>query len=324
MSLHKILLFVFIFFTSAIFNCGYAQQKKSFSYYSDETLDLLKASNEQRSTIKAIKQETDQRIRKTRRDDSLSENEKKEQFKIIYGEGARRYNALLTVEQQAIISSALREIQDYNQRTGVEPKIDSTTYLSNHYKKRMELFSSSPRVSKGIVFLGSSSAERGKWQELFSENKVVNRGIGGDNTIGVLARLDEVISLEPTHVVIFIGTNDIASRAWPVDFVYKKYVEIVDQIQGKLPTCKVVIVSLPINENLVKAVRFKGKSSYLSLLNQKLNMFSVERNIGFIDLFYNALGEDGQLKSQYTDDGIHLTVDGYQVLVDYIKDKKVI
>jgi len=40
--------------------------------------------------------------------------------------------------------------------------------------------------------------------------KVLNSGIEGDITSGVLARLDEVIRHQPAKLFICIGTNDLA------------------------------------------------------------------------------------------------------------------
>ena len=46
--------------------------------------------------------------------------------------------------------------------------------------------------------------------------KVANRGIAGDTTRGVLIRLeDDVFAVNPSAVVLLIGTNDIEKRATP-------------------------------------------------------------------------------------------------------------
>jgi len=44
-----------------------------------------------------------------------------------------------------------------------------------------------------IVFLGDSITEGGgNWNNYFGTKSVVNRGISGDTTLGVLARLNEI------------------------------------------------------------------------------------------------------------------------------------
>jgi lysophospholipase L1-like esterase len=70
-----------------------------------------------------------------------------------------------------------------------------------------------------VVFLGDSITEG--WKSLardFPDFKVVNRGIGGDTTRGVLYRLNtDVIALKPSAVVLLIGINDIGLNANPQD-----------------------------------------------------------------------------------------------------------
>ena len=69
-----------------------------------------------------------------------------------------------------------------------------------------------------IVMLGDSITHM--WGDDFSSVfpglKVINRGISGDTTRGVLIRLQEdVLSLDPLAVVLLIGTNDLEQKADP-------------------------------------------------------------------------------------------------------------
>jgi lysophospholipase L1-like esterase len=69
-----------------------------------------------------------------------------------------------------------------------------------------------------LVFLGDSITQG--WGDdmggSFSGVKVANRGLSGDTTRGVLIRMDDdVISLDPSGVVILIGTNDLEDEADP-------------------------------------------------------------------------------------------------------------
>ena len=69
-----------------------------------------------------------------------------------------------------------------------------------------------------VVFLGDSITQG--WGEglgaAFPGVKVANRGISGDTTRGVLIRLQEdVLALNPTAVVLLIGTNDLEEGATP-------------------------------------------------------------------------------------------------------------
>jgi lysophospholipase L1-like esterase len=71
---------------------------------------------------------------------------------------------------------------------------------------------------KALVFLGDSITQG--WGDniggAFPGVKVANRGISGDTTRGVLIRLKEdVLAVNPSGVVLLIGTNDLEEKAEP-------------------------------------------------------------------------------------------------------------
>jgi lysophospholipase L1-like esterase len=69
---------------------------------------------------------------------------------------------------------------------------------------------------KALVFLGDSITQGwgDKMGGKFPGVKVANRGISGDTTRGVLIRLkDDVLALNPSGVVLLIGTNDLEEQA---------------------------------------------------------------------------------------------------------------
>ena len=55
----------------------------------------------------------------------------------------------------------------------------------------------------------SITAGGGNWSLRLDYPNIKNRGIGGDTTDGVLARLDEVIYFQPEAVFLLIGINDL-------------------------------------------------------------------------------------------------------------------
>ena len=69
-----------------------------------------------------------------------------------------------------------------------------------------------------VVFLGDSITQ-GWGDDLhgeFSDMKIANRGISGDTTRGMLIRLKgDVLDLNPSGVVMLMGTNDLEEKAEP-------------------------------------------------------------------------------------------------------------
>src|ERR671913_427456 len=71
---------------------------------------------------------------------------------------------------------------------------DTIPFLPEHYKKKVAEFESEPFERGQIVFLGNSITEAGQWDKLTGNGNIINRGIGGDVTFGVLQRLNEIIN----------------------------------------------------------------------------------------------------------------------------------
>jgi lysophospholipase L1-like esterase len=94
-----------------------------------------------------------------------------------------------------------------------------------------------------VVFLGDSITQgwNDDFHNAFPSLKVANRGISGDTTRGVLIRLQEdVISLNPTAVVLLIGTNDLDEKAGPWTIAQNVSL-IVDALKKHNPSMPVVL-----------------------------------------------------------------------------------
>ncbi|HPQ96908.1 MAG TPA: GDSL-type esterase/lipase family protein, partial [Thiolinea sp.] len=62
-----------------------------------------------------------------------------------------------------------------------------------------------------------------------------NRGIGGDDTGGVLGRLDEVVRSRPDKIFLMIGTNDL-SAGKSVEQIIANYRLILRRIREASPS----------------------------------------------------------------------------------------
>ncbi|HEY1113782.1 MAG TPA: GDSL-type esterase/lipase family protein [Chitinophagaceae bacterium] len=199
-------------------------------------------------------------------------------------------------------------------------KIDSS-YANWYYQARYDLFQQLTGKKVDIVFLGNSITERGDWLELLPGKRVANRGIGGDNSFGVLARLDGLIAQQPSRVFLMIGINDLG-RGLPVEVIVNNYRRILHRLGTGLPGAKVYLQSvLPLNESLLKYDYLKGKNQRVKQLNGELVKLAAEYGHTFVNLHEVMAGADGELNKEFTMDGIHLKTDAYLVWVEYLKKK---
>ena len=95
-----------------------------------------------------------------------------------------------------------------------------------------------------VVMLGDSITEGGDWATLFPRTQVHNHGIGGDDTVGVLRRLDLVTRAQPAKVFLMIGTNDLGKGTLTIDEIVANVEEIVTRIRIENPTSELYVQSV--------------------------------------------------------------------------------
>ena len=193
------------------------------------------------------------------------------------------------------------------------------TYETENYKSRTAQFRSEGLTLNRIVFLGNSLTQGGKWSAWFPEQSPVNRGISGDNTEGVLARLDEITKSKPAKIFLMIGINDI-SQNYNNDYLCKNFEKIVQRIKIESPGTIVYIQSLlPVNNAYGRYKKLIHKEKQITTLNKALKKLCKRENIQYVNLYPLFLQEKRTLNTRFTPDGLHLNEAGYQVWVNAIR-----
>lgn len=159
----------------------------------------------------------------------------------------------------------------------------------------------------GVAFLGDSITAGGLWHEWFPLQKVVNRGIDGDTTTGLLARLDSAVTGPPARVFLLIGTNDLTWGESPED-IASRTAEILDRIRAKTPTATLYVQSV-----MPRTPKLKAR---IERLNDRYEQLARERDLVYIDLWPVSADAEGGLRAAYTLDRLHLTGAGYRAWAD--------
>jgi len=182
--------------------------------------------------------------------------------------------------------------------------------FENYYSDKKSFFKVNGSKAD-VVMIGDSITDGAEWNELFSNISIVNRGISGDTTKGVLNRMDYIYSTNAKKAFIMIGVNDLSRNA-SLDEVCSNYEKIISQFKqhGIMPYIQSVLFlgdkHADMNKDILK-------------LNLKLQKLSEKENIVFIDL-NKVLSENGKLKKSYSsEDDIHLNGDGYYAWKNSIK-----
>lgn len=190
-----------------------------------------------------------------------------------------------------------------------------TRFAEQHRERRETQFEQlDPRG--GIVFVGDSITEGGVWHELFARTDVWNRGVGGDTTSHLLARLDSVVAIEPRQIFLMIGVNDLNRGVSPA-LSEKNYGEILDTLAQRLPECEIVVQSvLPVSRQWPYA-----GNDEIRALNETIRKTASERGLVYIDLHEALADPEGQLPPSLSNDGIHLLGSAYSIWRDAIADR---
>ena len=175
-----------------------------------------------------------------------------------------------------------------------------------------------------ILFIGDSIVEYYPLQELFGTSKtIVNRGIRGYQTGLLLENLDaHLYGGAVDKIVLLIGTNDIGKDV-PVNEALNNLEAIIQSIARDYPLTDIKLLSiLPVNEGeeykQTVYIRTNEKIQKWNQAYQELD--SAYMQVEFVPVFDSLLDQEGQLKKDYTTDGLHLSVAGYQVLTKSLKD----
>lgn len=194
---------------------------------------------------------------------------------------------------------------------GVFAQENKQNFHNYFYDQRRSLFESMPTRKNEIILLGDSITNCANWDELFPNEKVKNRGISGDITLGVLDRMDEIVKRKPKKIFILIGINDI-SLGIEKNIILANYKGIISKIKNDSPKTTVYIQSiLPTNDAFDTFKKHQGKMDIIKAVNSDLEELAKENSVIFLNIFPEFLDEQGKLSKIYTNDGLHLLGDGY-------------
>lgn len=167
-----------------------------------------------------------------------------------------------------------------------------------------------------VVFMGNSITQGWieKTPDFFNNPNYINRGIGGQTTPQMLLRFrQDVLKLYPKVVIILAGTNDIAGNTGPStlemieDNLYSM-AELAKAHNIEVVLCSVLpVFDYPWKTGLEPADK-------IIELNERIKNYANTHGFVYADYFTPMADERNGLKEEYTDDGVHPTVDGYEVM----------
>lgn len=160
----------------------------------------------------------------------------------------------------------------------------------------------------GVVFVGSSSIVL--WKSLASDfpgNKVINRGFGGSllsDSVHFAHRI--VTPYRPRMVVVFAGTNDLASGRSP-ERVFADFQALVGRVREKLPRTRIAFISVSPTPS-----RWANNANAIRANRLVKEFIQKEENMAYIDVYHPMLSPEGLPRPElFVSDQLHLNAQGY-------------
>ena len=175
-----------------------------------------------------------------------------------------------------------------------------------------------------MIFIGDSIVEYYPLQELLGTAKtIVNRGIRGYQTGLLLDNLDAHLYGDAVdQIVLLIGTNDIGKDI-PMNDALDNLEGVIQSLNRDCPLSQIKLVSiLPVNEGEeYKQTVYIRTNEKIREWNQAYEaLASAYMQVDFVPIYDSLTDSEGQLKKDYTIDGLHLSVAGYQALSGALKE----
>lgn len=155
-----------------------------------------------------------------------------------------------------------------------------------------------------VVFFGDSHTAYGDWQRAFPEIKSINLGYMGEDTKGMLRRVEVIQSVHPRKVFLMAGLNGLGDQT--ADGFESAYCTLVDSILSAVPDAELYIENiLPVNDD----VYLNNKVIEANRIIQKI---AEERKLTYVDL-YSLYAVNSELPTDVTYDGVHLKTEAYDL-----------
>jgi lysophospholipase L1-like esterase len=206
----------------------------------------------------------------------------------------------------------------------------------SRYKDKNREIKKLPYDANRVLFMGDSITDFWKLAECFPGKPYVNRGISGQTTPQMLVRIyPDVIDLKPAVMVVLAGINDISQNTGPAtaEMVEQNIMAMTDIAQHN--GIKVILCSiLPVSDYAFIKMQASGKvNPYMKVpvtathppgdilkLNAWMKNYASKVNAVYVDYFSALVDEQGWLKENCSEDGIHPNAEGYKIMTEIVEE----
>ena len=177
--------------------------------------------------------------------------------------------------------------------------------IKNRIQQKNDLFNE----VKDITLIGNSLFDNWKIEKL-NNNTVVNLGIAGIST----KQYQEYILSEnkikhiANKTIIMTGTNDIVDKSLNFEDILNNINKLIESLWKINEDAKIYFIEIP-----SIAFRMDRNKEEIFRLNKYLKN-NLDKTIKYIEINKYMIDDFGNLKLEYTYDGLHFNEEGYKIL----------
>ena len=140
-----------------------------------------------------------------------------------------------------------------------------------------------------------------------------NRGVGGFITDELLENIDTcILNIKPSKLFINIGTNDLSNPDIPI-------AQMIDHYDQILPDVKLYLMAYyPINYDAateeMKPCLLVRTNPKIAEANAAVKKLAEKYHAKYMDINDPLKDENGNLKAEYTIEGMHIKEEGYRAI----------
>jgi lysophospholipase L1-like esterase len=134
----------------------------------------------------------------------------------------------------------------------------------------------------------------------------LNQGISGDTSSGIVKRLTTFSQTRPDAIYIMAGINDLR-KGVSDETILRNHRRIIGSLRRNHPKAQIFVQSiLPAHVSTISNSRIRH-------LNARIAQIAKQERVNYLNIHDWFTDSDGNLRSDLTTDGIHLSPKGYEV-----------
>lgn len=141
-------------------------------------------------------------------------------------------------------------------------------------------------------------------QALTKDKFWLNQGISGEQTSHILHRIDAFAKTRPDRIYLMAGINDLRNGKSDYE-ILSNLRQIVKKLRQNHPQTEVIV------QSILPTRLLNISHNRINQLNYHLQNIAQQQGAHYLDLSNLFTDTTGQLNPEYTTDGLHLSLQGY-------------